>query len=296
MGYRPIPSMVHFLIEFNHNNKDSYSKYVKDLEDYMNEYGKTQNGKVVDCSIVGLYTDNLSVCKVHEKSEFGFCTIANSFGYKEGNPCVLLKINKIINWMPVRPSNVDAEMDTENIYDMDSKPSLEEVNSYDEDDMDYNASLKERNRFDSDYNVTFVEGAGIGFITTTSSEDDIMTSPSSEDDKITSLSSEDDKMTTPSTPAEEKFIPYGLPIHCEVTKNNKENASEVTVDYHPKLIRLQWFPFMNQPGYRSPIMFAKFNNLTLGVIYKVWCKLMAHNVKHHKNDRAGSAYFELLST
>lgn len=57
-------------------------------------------------------------------------------------------------------------------------------------------------------------------------------------------------------------------------QNNKENASEVTVDYHPKLIRLQWFPFMNQPGYRSPIMFAKFNNLTLGVIYKVRVCLM----------------------
>lgn len=51
---------------------------------------------------------------------------------------------------------------------------------------------------------------------------------------------------------------------------------------------------MNAKGYQSPLVFVRFKNIKYGALIQVWCKLWANNIKHHKNDKAGSVHFELL--
>ena len=54
------------------------------------------------------------------------------------------------------------------------------------------------------------------------------------------------------------------------------------------------FPYRNQKGYQAPLVFARLESLKSGVTVQVSCKVWARNVYHHKNDRAGSAHFEIL--
>ena len=55
-----------------------------------------------------------------------------------------------------------------------------------------------------------------------------------------------------------------------------------------------YFPFLNQEGYRQPVAFVRFVKPKPGVIMQIWCKAWAANIKHNRNDRAGSIHFELM--
>lgn len=57
---------------------------------------------------------------------------------------------------------------------------------------------------------------------------------------------------------------------------------------------MSYYPYMNVKGYKSPLVFVKFAEVKHGALIQVWCKLWAYNIKHHKNDKAGSVHFELL--
>lgn len=64
--------------------------------------------------------------------------------------------------------------------------------------------------------------------------------------------------------------------------------------FHPSTgFSFQYYPYTNAQLYRAPIVFAKFPNVKHGVVIQVWCKLWVKNIKHHKNDKAGSVHFEL---
>jgi len=55
-----------------------------------------------------------------------------------------------------------------------------------------------------------------------------------------------------------------------------------------------FYPYKVQDNYRPPIVFVKFEMPKNKAIIQVWCKLWAKNIKHHKNDKAGSIHFELV--
>jgi sodium/potassium-transporting ATPase subunit beta len=60
------------------------------------------------------------------------------------------------------------------------------------------------------------------------------------------------------------------------------------------LIPFYYFPFKNQDGYRSPLVFAYFQNITTNVLVNVMCRAFAKNV--HRNDlyRMGSVHLEIM--
>ena len=64
--------------------------------------------------------------------------------------------------------------------------------------------------------------------------------------------------------------------------------------YPPNGMPIHYYPYLNQRGYRQPIVFAKFRAPKEGVVMQIWCKAWASNIMHHKNDKAGSIHFELL--
>lgn len=65
---------------------------------------ESKNAKNVDCST----TDpaERESCKV-DLLAFAPCTAQNDFGFKEGKPCVFLKLNKIYEWKPNYYKKVD---------------------------------------------------------------------------------------------------------------------------------------------------------------------------------------------
>lgn len=83
-------------------------------------------------------------------------------------------------------------------------------------------------------------------------------------------------------------------ITCE-GENEADADSMGNVTYYPRLgFPSAFYPYKNQDNYRPPIVFVRFNNPKYGVLIQVWCRLWSANIKHHKNDKAGSIHFELL--
>jgi len=64
--------------------------------------------------------------------------------------------------------------------------------------------------------------------------------------------------------------------------------------YPPNGLPFYYYPYLNQEGYRQPLVFAQFKRPKNGVLIQIWCKAWASNLYHSKNDRAGSVHFELL--
>jgi len=66
------------------------------------------------------------------------------------------------------------------------------------------------------------------------------------------------------------------------------------VDYKPIGFHKKFYPYKQQRGYVSPVVMMRFQKITPGVLIQVECKAYAKNIKHHRNDRAGSTHFEII--
>jgi len=83
-------------------------------------------------------------------------------------------------------------------------------------------------------------------------------------------------------------------VSCEGENDaDVDNMGEVEF-IPPTGYEFRYFPYMNTPGYRAPLVFAKFSGAKKGVIMQLWCKMWSKNIKHHRNDKAGSVRFEVL--
>ncbi|XP_025832681.1 sodium/potassium-transporting ATPase subunit beta-2 [Agrilus planipennis] len=56
----------------------------------------------------------------------------------------------------------------------------------------------------------------------------------------------------------------------------------------------QYFPFLNQDNYLSPLVAVSFESPTRGVTINIECKAWAKNIYHDRVDRRGSVHFELM--
>ncbi|CAH1782013.1 unnamed protein product [Owenia fusiformis] len=56
----------------------------------------------------------------------------------------------------------------------------------------------------------------------------------------------------------------------------------------------EFFPYRNQPGYKSPLVMAQFLRPAYGVVIQVRCMAWANNIYHDTTDKMGSVNFELL--
>lgn len=108
LGYRPMPDPDNnadsTLIWYNMADKKDASFWYNQLEEYANRVDESissSQGDVISCT----YDSNTKAtqqqsCRV-DTSEFGqACSKANHFGYLTGEPCILLKLNKIYGWEP----------------------------------------------------------------------------------------------------------------------------------------------------------------------------------------------------
>lgn len=107
MGFRPKPIIETTLISFSVNDSSSYEKYIKNLNETLRVYeSSVARDNAIDCDGMspGERPDD-QVCTFSLKNLGDSCTYEKHYGYPEGKPCVLLKLNKVYNWSPVPLEN-----------------------------------------------------------------------------------------------------------------------------------------------------------------------------------------------
>ncbi|ESN96281.1 hypothetical protein HELRODRAFT_68072 [Helobdella robusta] len=92
----------------------------------------------------------------------------------------------------------------------------------------------------------------------------------------------------------DRYDPNYIGVSCE-GENEADTDNMGPVTYFPrKGFPLSFYPYRNQDHYRVPMVYVKFEDPKYGALIQVWCRIWASNIKHHKNDKAGSIHFELL--
>lgn len=215
MGFRPMYNKDSTLVKFNASNETTYQQEIDDIIYYLrvNSYLDDKN----HTSNITHNTDGTKLFSIDEATVGGCPYYPNdrykSFGYGDGKPCVMLKINKVFDWMPENFDNDTAG-------------------------ADFKKAAVAAMRHDPDPNQIGVSCEG-------ENDGDI------------------DNLGEPSFSPSNGFS-------------------------------FEYFPYKGDKQYRAPIVFASFPNVKKGVVIQVWCKLWVKNIKHHKNDKAGSVHFELL--
>ncbi|XP_045510912.1 sodium/potassium-transporting ATPase subunit beta-2-like [Colias croceus] len=103
MGHRPIIFEEGALIWYKLDNKTTYKKYTDNIEEFLAPYKNksllvNQGLNQRDCQ--DKKPPPGDVCSFNV-SQFGPCSSENDYGYGEGKPCLIIKLNKIYDWNPV---------------------------------------------------------------------------------------------------------------------------------------------------------------------------------------------------
>lgn len=102
MNYEPFTDTSKTMITFNRNDSKTYKDYVEKLTSVYSAYKNLTN--VFDsthkmCSVGNGSTLDVS-CRFDVSVLGNYCTPENKFGYNLGEPCVLLRINRVFLWQP----------------------------------------------------------------------------------------------------------------------------------------------------------------------------------------------------
>jgi sodium/potassium-transporting ATPase subunit beta len=98
------------LIKFNTQDPQSYERYVTALDDYLDKYNNLTDTRVCgpsqsnnDVVIQGKVNDttNADACRFTlDAFKRAGCSKANQYGFKSGQPCIILSLNRLIGWKP----------------------------------------------------------------------------------------------------------------------------------------------------------------------------------------------------
>ncbi|CAH1781969.1 unnamed protein product [Owenia fusiformis] len=105
MGVRPLIDHKATLIDFDHEKQSSYQIHINHLQAFLEQYNPPPSNAEVCVS--GPPSDPKKVCKFDIADLGTNCTWANKFGYADGQPCVLLKLNRIFDWVPESYANAN---------------------------------------------------------------------------------------------------------------------------------------------------------------------------------------------
>lgn len=208
LGFRPMPDLRTTMIRFVQGQPFSYKPYSDHIQALLLQYENQmqESEALIDC-------ENLNekdrprnkACRFLIDSLGQQCTWQRDYGYDWGQPCVLLKLNKIFDWYPV---------------------------------------------------------------------------PYNESNRPPQLG--------------DRWSPGHVGVTCEGENPiDQENIGPLQF-WPPQGFPIYYYPYLNQEGYRAPLVMVKFVRPTNGVVINVWCKAWAQNIQHHRQDSQGSIHFELL--
>ncbi|XP_013411848.1 sodium/potassium-transporting ATPase subunit beta-1 [Lingula anatina] len=206
LSFRPMPWAKSTMIYFVQGDKQSFAPIIANIRAHLIQYeNQNQDGRnYIQCGYgvrprEKVCTFNLDL--------LGPCIWKEEYGYNDGEPCVILKLNKLYGWEP-EP------------YDNNTRPP----------------ELGDRWR------------------------------------------------------------PDHVGVTCEGdTDTDKENMGPIA--YYPEEgFPNYYFPYLNQLGYRSPLVAVHFERPTNNVLLRIVCKAWAKNIEHNLDPLwlAGVAKFEIL--
>ena len=116
VAFRPKPNWLESsLIWFRageHNG--NWEEWTERLEQYLQRYKDHQSymshNYLKDCEY-GSFQQPIydqSICNINLTAVFqGKCSPENNYGFKDGTPCILIKLNKIFGWVPEPYESID---------------------------------------------------------------------------------------------------------------------------------------------------------------------------------------------
>ncbi|KAL9927317.1 nervana 1 isoform 2-T2 [Glossina fuscipes fuscipes] len=217
MGYRPLSDETErgSVIQFDTKKPEEAQYWIQLLDDFLKQYqGEGKGGKHCEFNQTHKPED---VCVV-DVEKFETCSPANSYGYKNGRPCVFLKLNKIFDWNPQYYDNPKEFPDDMPV----------ELRTY-----------------------------------------------------INSL---------PATELQQVWV------SCNGT-NAQDRESLGDIKYFPgQGFPAFYYPYINQPGYLSPLIAVQFEKLPVSHMVNVECRAWAKNIIYSGSarDRMGSVTFQLF--
>jgi len=104
LGFRPMPpdsNVESTLIWFKHGPHGNWQHWFKEIDNFLKPYDVgQQSGEYVTQCDFGQPAPPGKVCAFDIHKLGTNCTRENFFGYDRGNPCVIIKINRIFDWVP----------------------------------------------------------------------------------------------------------------------------------------------------------------------------------------------------
>ncbi|KAJ9595670.1 hypothetical protein L9F63_013136, partial [Diploptera punctata] len=108
--YHPEDHATETLIAYNYLKPQSYKKWVDVIQTQLQDYTNTTANQVV-CDY-DRPPEAGQVCSV-DVSKWFPCIHSNNYGYSKGSPCVFIRFNKIVDWIPElydTPANLPENM------------------------------------------------------------------------------------------------------------------------------------------------------------------------------------------
>ncbi|XP_068244551.1 sodium/potassium-transporting ATPase subunit beta-like isoform X2 [Palaemon carinicauda] len=113
MGFRPLPRAENIestLIWYKNGDNDDIVHWVEALNDFIKPYegadGSLSGQHIKECREDVLPGDD-EVCKFEDTWLEDKCTKAEKWGYNRESPCIILKLNRMINWIPEVYETID---------------------------------------------------------------------------------------------------------------------------------------------------------------------------------------------
>jgi sodium/potassium-transporting ATPase subunit beta len=121
LGFRPQIDVEDNLISFNpqiaEGDKTGYKKYVKNLQNFLDAKYNDQadENNLIECESGKTYESDLrngKSCRFNYKKMFENtpCSEEKQYGYNTANPCVLVKLNKMIDYVPLTNGSGKVEI------------------------------------------------------------------------------------------------------------------------------------------------------------------------------------------
>lgn len=215
IGFRPQPDIRSNVVRFVKGDGATYVHHLDHIQAYLNYYeNEAQQGENFDnCfEIRERRTEDFDkVCRFDLINLGPDCVKQQNFGFDDGQPCILLKLNRVFDWIP-------EEFTDETV------------------------------------------------------PDSIRQDPNGDD----------------------LWSQWWVTVTCEgETAADRENMGSI-VYFPPNGFHFKYFPFRNQQGYRSPLVFVRFEDPHPGMLLMITCKAWARNLQHDFNEMTGMVHFELL--
>ena len=85
-------------------------------------------------------------------------------------------------------------------------------------------------------------------------------------------------------------------VSCKGENPADEEGIE-SFEYFPKdaSFPAQYFPYLNQKNYQSPLVAVKLHNVNEGQLLHIECRAWAKNINYNRRDRVGIVHFELMA-